>query len=994
MALTNKVKLLSAEQVITIIKKTGNENLVDILNGKDLTGQKLLEMTEFDMNDWKLTSNQKKELLLFINELKSNSSKLLSKCYPTNDTKGDSTFVSGPIIMSASNEMSHGPEKNILKGRTIFMQELNSVVNAQYNQKTHSGVPQYRKVGFIKSACPSRQKVIVPGSLPNPYEFINDDRQIMSENSSASNQTNGDLLKVKSIITPHDSKSSPIPNRKPVLSVPLSKNDGSSKKIKDSETVNDALATNDENLTGNENLVDILNGKYLTGQKLLEMTEFDMNDWKLTSNQKKELLLFINELKSNSSKLLSKCYPTNDTKGDSTFVSGPIIMSASNEMSHGPEKNILKGRTIFMQELNSVVNAQYNQKTHSGVPQYRKVGFIKSACPSRQKVIVPGSLPNPYEFINDDRQIMSENSSASNQTNGDLLKVKGIITPHDSKSSPIPNRKPVLSVPLSKNDGSSKKIKDSETVNDALATNDENLKEAKNLSSPVNDMKSLLGVNTHKIITSPLVDQKPVPLPTRGRISSIDSMNCRRKEFSGNENKNNTELITSGQMFQKEAKNLSSPVNEVKSLLGINSHKIMTSPLVDRKPVPLPTRGGISSMDSMNCRRKDFSGNENKNNTELVTNGKMNIDYAQMEKLEKMFVVLQASLVEKEKNRNEEDERRREKERIRRNEDHESSLNIHKKQDMKPPKFNGMKRRKKSTLLCINIESDEEINSLSKKSMFYSPLEDVRETDYWTAVDDVKHDYLSLLQFPIDDNAIKNNHPKETKPSNNLIMELSNTIEEISIQKKFMKCKVENHSHLSLIETPSSSDDDDGNGNEEPNKPSVVRSNNENERKYLPRPPIRMISAVFFIDDEDDEKYNVIDLVSDPLYLNIDRKGCEKLLRHRENGAFLFRPSQNYFLVLTVKKNDMFCNFGIDRAYDGKIYLHSETASIIPTFSSLQEFINYYCFEPIVFRKTEDLDEWDEICMNPSLGNDAFQKNRIKKFNAIEKSHTKLTKSP
>ncbi|XP_074030018.1 uncharacterized protein isoform X6 [Leptinotarsa decemlineata] len=925
MALTNKVKLLSAEQVITIIKKTGNENLVDILNGKDLTGQKLLEMTEFDMNDWKLTSNQKKELLLFINELKSNSSKLLSKCYPTNDTKGDSTFVSGPIIMSASNEMSHGPEKNILKGRTIFMQELNSVVNAQYNQKTHSGVPQYRKVGFIKSACPSRQKVIVPGSLPNPYEFINDDRQIMSENSSASNQTNGDLLKVKSIITPHDSKSSPIPNRKPVLSVPLSKNDGSSKKIKDSETVNDALATNDENLTGNENLVDILNGKYLTGQKLLEMTEFDMNDWKLTSNQKKELLLFINELKSNSSKLLSKCYPTNDTKGDSTFVSGPIIMSASNEMSHGPEKNILKGRTIFMQELNSVVNAQYNQKTHSGVPQYRKVGFIKSACPSRQKVIVPGSLPNPYEFINDDRQIMSENSSASNQTNGDLLKVKGIITPHDSKSSPIPNRKPVLSVPLSKNDGSSKKIKDSETVNDALATNDENL-------------------------------------------------------------------------FQKEAKNLSSPVNEVKSLLGINSHKIMTSPLVDRKPVPLPTRGGISSMDSMNCRRKDFSGNENKNNTELVTNGKMvktkNIDYAQMEKLEKMFVVLQASLVEKEKNRNEEDERRREKERIRRNEDHESSLNIHKKQDMKPPKFNGMKRRKKSTLLCINIESDEEINSLSKKSMFYSPLEDVRETDYWTAVDDVKHDYLSLLQFPIDDNAIKNNHPKETKPSNNLIMELSNTIEEISIQKKFMKCKVENHSHLSLIETPSSSDDDDGNGNEEPNKPSVVRSNNENERKYLPRPPIRMISAVFFIDDEDDEKYNVIDLVSDPLYLNIDRKGCEKLLRHRENGAFLFRPSQNYFLVLTVKKNDMFCNFGIDRAYDGKIYLHSETASIIPTFSSLQEFINYYCFEPIVFRKTEDLDEWDEICMNPSLGNDAFQKNRIKKFNAIEKSHTKLTKSP
>ncbi|XP_018562549.1 uncharacterized protein LOC108904458 [Anoplophora glabripennis] len=109
---------------------------------------------------------------------------------------------------------------------------------------------------------------------------------------------------------------------------------------------------------------------------------------------------------------------------------------------------------------------------------------------------------------------------------------------------------------------------------------------------------------------------------------------------------------------------------------------------------------------------------------------------------------------------------------------------------------------------------------------------------------------------------------------------------------------------------------------------------------------------------------SIFNLSEEPFYRNTDRKGAKQNLSRFENGAFLFRPSQTYFLVLTVKHNNKIYNFGIERSPNNKLRLNTEGTIKPPDFFTLREFVAYFTKEPITFENSEEL---VEIYLKPHL---------------------------
>ncbi|XP_056633036.1 uncharacterized protein LOC130442719 [Diorhabda sublineata] len=124
--------------------------------------------------------------------------------------------------------------------------------------------------------------------------------------------------------------------------------------------------------------------------------------------------------------------------------------------------------------------------------------------------------------------------------------------------------------------------------------------------------------------------------------------------------------------------------------------------------------------------------------------------------------------------------------------------------------------------------------------------------------------------------------------------------------------------------------------------------------------------------DEEQEEYidSIFDINNEPFFRNIDRKGAKRLLANLTDGAFLFRPSEKYFLVLTIKFNGKFHNLGIERTVDNKIRLNADMKSISPEFGTMRAFVDYFTKEPVTFK--ENNGNLVEIFLNPVLPVDIF----------------------
>ncbi|CAG9833367.1 unnamed protein product [Diabrotica balteata] len=123
---------------------------------------------------------------------------------------------------------------------------------------------------------------------------------------------------------------------------------------------------------------------------------------------------------------------------------------------------------------------------------------------------------------------------------------------------------------------------------------------------------------------------------------------------------------------------------------------------------------------------------------------------------------------------------------------------------------------------------------------------------------------------------------------------------------------------------------------------------------------------------EEERKSNadlIFNINHEPFYRNTDRKGAKQLLRNFTDGAFLFRPSEKYFLVLTIKYNKKFYNLGIERTVNNKIRLNADMSSISPEFETLKAFVEYFTKEAVTF---SDQGTILEIYLNPVLPADIF----------------------
>ncbi|CAG9856341.1 unnamed protein product [Phyllotreta striolata] len=124
-------------------------------------------------------------------------------------------------------------------------------------------------------------------------------------------------------------------------------------------------------------------------------------------------------------------------------------------------------------------------------------------------------------------------------------------------------------------------------------------------------------------------------------------------------------------------------------------------------------------------------------------------------------------------------------------------------------------------------------------------------------------------------------------------------------------------------------------------------------------------------DEEEQEVYvdSIFNINNERFYRNTDRKGAKQLLRALPSGSFLFRPSERYFLVLTLKAENRFYNLGIERTSTNKIRLNADASSVSPEFGTLRAFVDYFKKEPVTFTHGNGL---VEVCLNPSLPADLF----------------------
>ncbi|CAG9822476.1 unnamed protein product [Phaedon cochleariae] len=146
----------------------------------------------------------------------------------------------------------------------------------------------------------------------------------------------------------------------------------------------------------------------------------------------------------------------------------------------------------------------------------------------------------------------------------------------------------------------------------------------------------------------------------------------------------------------------------------------------------------------------------------------------------------------------------------------------------------------------------------------------------------------------------------------------------------------------------------------------------------LPKPPVHFNPASYITEPTDDEDFeesddegagNIFNINNEPYFRNTDRKGAKSLLRTLEDGAFLFRPSRHYFLVLTIKTNNKFYNLGIERTKNDKIKLNSDTGSVPPEFSNLRDFVDHFTNEAVTFQVGNEL---LETYLKPVLPPDLF----------------------
>lgn len=70
-------------------------------------------------------------------------------------------------------------------------------------------------------------------------------------------------------------------------------------------------------------------------------------------------------------------------------------------------------------------------------------------------------------------------------------------------------------------------------------------------------------------------------------------------------------------------------------------------------------------------------------------------------------------------------------------------------------------------------------------------------------------------------------------------------------------------------------------------------------------------------------------------------------MENLEDGAFLFRPSESYFLVMTVKFNNRYYHMGMEKTKNNRFRLAEKDHNYFPEFSDLKDFVNYFSTEAI-----------------------------------------------
>ncbi|XP_076252304.1 uncharacterized protein LOC143191279 isoform X1 [Rhynchophorus ferrugineus] len=124
----------------------------------------------------------------------------------------------------------------------------------------------------------------------------------------------------------------------------------------------------------------------------------------------------------------------------------------------------------------------------------------------------------------------------------------------------------------------------------------------------------------------------------------------------------------------------------------------------------------------------------------------------------------------------------------------------------------------------------------------------------------------------------------------------------------------------------------------------------------LPKPPplTKQFSLTNFqdipSDSSEEEIESRVDATQSRFYRNTDRKGTKYLLQNRGDGAFLFRPSDAYKLVLTVVYNKQFHKLGIDCNDKDRFYCIGDEAN---TFKTLDELVDYYKVNPLSVKSND-----------------------------------------
>lgn len=99
-------------------------------------------------------------------------------------------------------------------------------------------------------------------------------------------------------------------------------------------------------------------------------------------------------------------------------------------------------------------------------------------------------------------------------------------------------------------------------------------------------------------------------------------------------------------------------------------------------------------------------------------------------------------------------------------------------------------------------------------------------------------------------------------------------------------------------------------------------------------------------------------------YRDTTNKGAKQYLEDLDDGAFLFRPSKAYFLVLTVKYKHRYYHLGLEKTTYNKFRLENDEKKCYPEFSNLNEFVRYFSEEAISFQTSGKV---IEIILKPLL---------------------------